>query len=218
MDININGTTLYYEKAGKGFPLIILHGNGEDHHIFDMINDKLKKNFCVYAIDSRNHGQSSMTNDYRYETMANDIYEFIQTLHLDNVNIIGFSDGAIISLILSLNHHEVINKMALLGINLKPEDFIEDNYRFILEKFKETHDPLLKLMLEEPQIELEDVKDLYVPTLLIAGEYDLFKQDTFVKLKETLPLAKLKIMKDHDHSSYIVNQAILYNDFIEFFQ
>lgn len=31
----VNGVTLHYETAGEGRPVVLVHGNGEDHHIFD---------------------------------------------------------------------------------------------------------------------------------------------------------------------------------------
>lgn len=34
MKIKVNGIALSYEKMGQGTPLILLHGNGEDHRIF----------------------------------------------------------------------------------------------------------------------------------------------------------------------------------------
>ena len=37
MNIKVNGITLEYSKEGTGEPLILLHGNGEDHHIFDKL-------------------------------------------------------------------------------------------------------------------------------------------------------------------------------------
>ena len=85
MNIKVNGITLEYSKEGTGEPLILLHGNGEDHHIFDKLAEKLKEKFTVYAIDSRNHGKSSMTDDYSYETMAEDIFSFINALELGRI-------------------------------------------------------------------------------------------------------------------------------------
>ena len=82
MVINVNGTSLFYETSGNGAPLLLLHGNGEDHHIFDALADKLAADFTVYSIDSRNHGQSEKTDDYAYETMAMDVYAFIDALQL----------------------------------------------------------------------------------------------------------------------------------------
>lgn len=213
----VNNIELAYEKLGKGDPLILLHGNGEDHHIFDEITKKLENNFTIYSIDSRNHGESTKTEDYSYETMAKDIYSFIKTLNLGKVNIVGFSDGAIISLILAMNQGECIDKMALLGVNLKPDDFKEESYQFVKETYEETKDPLFKLMLEQPNIELDDVKTVTIPTLVIAAEHDIFKPELFIDLTNALPNAELVIMKGHAHDSYIVNQDILYPDLVKFF-
>ena len=74
MIAKINGISLFCERLGNGAPLILLHGNGEDHNIFRVLINKLVQNFTVYAIDSRNHGQSEQTDDYSYATMTEDIY------------------------------------------------------------------------------------------------------------------------------------------------
>jgi pimeloyl-ACP methyl ester carboxylesterase len=216
MKITVNNIELAYEKFGDGEPLILLHGNGEDHHIFDVISKKLKDDFTIYAIDSRNHGESTKTEDYSYETMAKDIYSFIHTLNLGKVNIVGFSDGGIISLILAMNQGECINKMALLGVNLKPDDFTEESYQFIKKTYEETKSPLFRLMLEQPDIELADVKNVTTPTLVIGAEHDVFKPEMFADLTEALPNAELIIMNGHEHTSYIVDQDILYPDLVKF--
>ena len=218
MDINVNGIALFYEKSGEGQPMLLLHGNGEDHHIFDVLVKKLAADFTVYAIDSRNHGQSDKTDDYSYDTMAEDVYGFITKMGLGKVHIIGFSDGGIISLILAMKHGEVIRKMALLGVNLKPTDFTDRSYQFIKDTYEETKDPLFKLMLEQPNIELDDVKNINFPTLLIAADRDIYKPETFTNLQAALPQAKLKIMEGQKHDTYIVDQDILYPDFVEFFK
>ncbi|MDR2175755.1 MAG: alpha/beta hydrolase [Synergistaceae bacterium] len=217
MIVHTGETALFYEKSGTGPPMILLHGNGEDHHIFDELSAKLESDFTVYAVDSRNHGQSEKTDDYSYDTMAEDIYRFIEVLNLGRVALVGFSDGAIISLILAMNHGETVSRMALLGVNLKPEDFTEESYWFVKNAYEETKDPLFKLMLEEPHIELDAVKGVGVPVLVIAAENDIYKPETFTDLVSALPDATLKIMDGHGHDSYIVGQDLLYPDLIDFF-
>ena len=218
MIANVNGTALFYQKTGSGKPLVLLHGNGEDHRIFDKLAPRLAAHFTVYAIDSRNHGQSQRTDDYSYRAMSEDVHDFIGTLGLGPVGLVGFSDGAIVGLTLAMNHGEAVERMALLGVNLKPEDFTEESYRYVEETYAETKDPLFKLMLEEPQIELDDVRDVDVPVLLVAAEHDLYKPDLYTNLVNALPHAKLKIMTGHDHGSYIIDQDILYPDLVDFFK
>lgn len=99
MFINVNNIRLYYEKHGEGNPLILLHGNEENHFIFDEAVEKLKKYYTVYTLDSRGHGQSEKVKEYHYQDMANDIKNFIKQLDLKKVTLMGSSDGAIIGLL-----------------------------------------------------------------------------------------------------------------------
>lgn len=218
MELEVNDITLNYIKEGQGVPLILLHGNGEDHSIFDKLTEKLKRYFTVYAIDSRNHGGSSKTDDYSYETMAEDIFQFITTSKLENPLILGFSDGAIISLLLELRHKDIFRKMIWLGINLKPSDFKQEIYDDILSEYEQTKDPLIKMMLNEPQIELESLASIETETLVIAGENDIFKKEVAQSIVSTMPNASLKVIIGHDHSSYIINEDILYPDIKQFLQ
>lgn len=217
MEIKVNNITLNYIKEGNGNPLILLHGNGEDSQIFDKLIDKLKQQFTVYAIDSRNHGGSTKTEDYTYEIMAEDIRQFIYQLDLKQVSIVGFSDGAIIGLLLALKYHQIFEKMVLLGVNLKPTDFKSYIYDSIVEEYEKTKDPLFKMMLEQPNIELEELRNVTIPTLVIAAEDDLYHEDSFQNIVDTMPNAELKIIKGHDHGSYVINSDVLYPYLEEFF-
>ena len=57
MYINVNDVNLYYKIYGNGTPIILVHGNSETHEIFDVLINKLKDNYKVYAIDIRWHGK-----------------------------------------------------------------------------------------------------------------------------------------------------------------
>ena len=81
--IKVNNLNLFYTCTGSGAPLIMLHGNGEDHTIFDEAVALLSKHFTVYAIDSRDHGQSDKVNELHYDDMAEDIRIFIEEVGLE---------------------------------------------------------------------------------------------------------------------------------------
>ena len=101
MLMHVNGINLFYEVSGSGRPLIMVHGNGEDHTIFKEAVDILNDHFRVYAIDSRDHGQSSKVSDLHYSDMADDILVFMNDLNLTDVTFYGFSDGGILGLLLA---------------------------------------------------------------------------------------------------------------------
>lgn len=210
MNIHVNQVKLFYSLTGKGKPIFLLHGNGENHHIFDEIALPLSKNFSVYAIDSRNHGQSQHTDNYSYDTMAEDNYQMIKELNLDKVSIVGFSDGAIIGLLIALNHPEVIDKLVLLGANLQPSDFKDEILKNVVDEYKTNPTPLLKLMIEEPSISLEELKKVQSPTLVVGAEHDIFKPETFPKIANGIANSKLIILEGQTHDSYINHSTLIY--------
>ena len=109
-EITLTGNTV----IGKGRPIVLVHGNGEDHHLFDTeIRQLAEAGFTVYAPDSRGHGKSTLVSDepvteYHYADMAEDIYQFIKELGLKKPALYGHSDGGIIALLLEINHRLLI--------------------------------------------------------------------------------------------------------------
>ena len=112
--IQVNEIEIFYTIKGDGPPLLFLHGNGEDHHTFDILIEKLSIHHRCYAVDSRNHGQSQQTNEFHYQTMMEDTKELINALQLAPINVIGFSDGAIITMLLAIPYQSLVNKIILL--------------------------------------------------------------------------------------------------------
>ena len=73
MYITVNGVKLYYEKAGNGSPLIMVHCNSMSHKIFNAAVKVLGQHFTVYCPDSRDHGKSEKVKTLHYEDMAEDM-------------------------------------------------------------------------------------------------------------------------------------------------
>ena len=208
--VTVNGVILHYEVAGEGKPVVLVHGNGEDHHLFDVEIDQLAAaGYRVYAPDSRGHGLNEPLSEYHYADMAEDMYQFIQKLHLEKPAFYGFSDGGIIGLMLILRHPDCLSVLAISGTNLSPEGLIPsfvEEYTAINEK---EPNPLITLMLTEPHIPPEALKDISVPVLVTAGENDLILPSETEKIAGLIPNAELQILKGHDHGSYIAGSEIM---------
>ena len=218
MTVNVNGITLFYEKAGTGHPLLLLHGNGEDHHIFDALAPRLFSRHTVYALDSRNHGRSGRSDNFSYEVMAEDTLGLVRALGLERPHIVGFSDGAIIALVMAMRAGGELGGLALLGPNLSPADFKDECRAEIETEYARTGDPLLRLMLEEPNLSPRDLAALENNTLVIGGEDDIFRPDTFKTIAGAIPDARLLILAGHTHDSYIAGSDLLYELFAAFFR
>lgn len=217
MNVKVNNIELFYKKKGEGHPLVLIHGSGEDHHIFNKLTDKLKNHFTIYAFDSRNHGLSTKTDDYTYESMAKDYIEAINLLGLQQPYLVGFSDGAIIGILIEAIEPNTFGKMALLGINLQPSDFKNEIIQYMEAEYKETNDPLLNMMLTQPSISTKDLEGIDTPSLFIFAEDDLFRPEMIDSIMRSKPNSEKMIIEGHDHGSYIIDNDILYPDLIRFF-
>ena len=212
-----NGIEIFYEKTGTGRPMVMVHGIGQDHSVFDALTEKLKAHYTIYAMDCRNHGQSGTSEDCSYVSMAEDVYELIQKLDLGKVYLVGFSDGAVIALHMVLKHMDVVEKVAFLGLNLKPTDLRERSYEYFRQSYEETGNPHYKQILVLPQIEQEELSAITIPTFLVEAERDIFREGLFEELSCAFPNVRAKKMMGHKHETYLVHNDLLYPDILDFF-
>ncbi len=203
MYINVNGIKLHYEVYGNGEPLIMLHCNSMSSKIFNKAITVLKHKYKIYAIDSRSHGKSEKVKILHYEDMAEDVFQFITKLGIEKPIVYGFSDGAIIGIILASEHQELVKALILSGASLSPESTKDNAMKFFKLWSHIDRSDKMKIMMREPNITDEMLKKIEIPCFVTAGSRDLIKEEHTRHLAETLPNAKLKIFQGESHSSYI---------------
>ena len=206
MFIGVNGIQLFYKKTGQGRPLILVHGNGEDHTIFDEAVEVLKEHFTCYAVDSRGHGLSSPCRELHYTDMAQDMIAFMTELDLQNVAFYGFSDGGIIALLAAMECSRITN-LAVSGANLTTKGTKMWFQLMLKAESLLKKDPLIELMKNEPDIAPAQLAQIRIPTLVTAGSKDLISESETRKIAESIPNARLMILKGESHGSYIVHST-----------
>lgn len=207
MYIDTGKIKLFYEKTGHGTPLIMLHGNGEDHTIFNKAISILKKHYTVYAIDSRNHGKSDTAGELHYEDMADDIYDFITILNIKKPIIYGFSDGGIIALILAVKHQDILSRIIVSGVNTKP-DGLKAIHRLTYKiSYFFTKSKRIKMMLTEPNITDDMLKKIKISTVITAGSNDMIRQRHLKHIADCIENSTFTIFKGELHGSYVVNST-----------
>lgn len=217
MKIKLTDVIINYEIYGKGKPLLLIHGNQEDYHIFDVLIEALKDCYQIYAIDSRNHGNSSKHVNLSYDAMTEDLNEFIIKLDIHKPSILGFSDGAIIALKLAIKAPNIIDKLILCGVNYDVKGLLKKVYKAIVREFDKTKNPFLKLMIDEPHIEKKKIKKIESKALIIVGQYDITKLSHTKRLHHMMKNSKLIILENKTHDNYVVDKDDLKNiikDFI----
>lgn len=104
-------------------PVLMLHGNGEEHGIFGPTIDAVTATGrSVVAIDSRAQGESTRGHaPLSYELMAADAREVMMRLGVWQCHVLGFSDGAILGLLLARDWAPHVLTLTSAGANLTPQ-------------------------------------------------------------------------------------------------
>ena len=125
------------KRAAAAKPILLLHGNGEDHRIFDKLTPKLAKSCTVYAIDSRGHGKSDRvpcTTMKRWPRTLR-LHPSLGWKSLD----LRFRMG-ILGLLTALENPGLVGKLVLCGVNLNPEAIKPSARRMMKWSYRLRHD------------------------------------------------------------------------------
>ena len=207
MYLTVNGVRLYYEKTGTGRPLVMSHCNSMDHKIFRAAVKVLSGHFTVYCPDSRDHGKSSKVKTLHYEDMAEDMYQFITVLGLQQPVFYGFSDGGIVGLLLAYRHPDLLSALIVSGASLNPSSTKDLPLRFFRLWSHVDRSDKMRIMLREPDITDDMLRAIRIPTFVTAGERDVIKEDHTRHIAETIPGAQLKIFPKVGHTGYIMRRT-----------
>lgn len=210
MKITVNNMELFYEKQGQGPPLILLHGNGEDHRIFDEIIHELSAKRTVYRLDTRGHGKSSRVKEYHYQDMTDDVVAFITSLRIKKPCLYGFSDGGIVGLILAAQKPDLLSGLVISGANLFPRGIRPFHLLLFRTAYLAGKDPKLRLMLTEPNITGEMLRRISIPVYLTAGEKDVIRKEHTRYIADHIKDSRLRILPKETHSSYVVHSRKLF--------
>ncbi len=216
MEFETTQGKLFYQTAGQGRPLLLLHGNGEDHSIFDAALPLLTQQFRVYAIDSRGHGQSFAVQEYHYQEMAEDIRQFIVGLGLEKPVVCGFSDGGILALLLAYQQPDLLGGIVACGVNTRPAGIKPMWLVLFRLMYCFNRSPLFRLMLTEPNITSEQLANVTCPVLITGGRRDMIARKHLKEVAEQIPGAQLSILPGEDHGSYIIGSEKIAHIVLDF--
>ena len=203
--IDLKDAKIYYEEYGKGQPLILLHGNNGSISDFSKQIPFFAKNYRVIAVDTRGQGRSTdLTQDaYSYEKFASDLYQVIKSLNLEQVDIIGWSDGGNTALIFNYEHPEMVNRIVTIGANMNPagvkETLIEQLKKQVAGNDPKTNQRLIQLMLNHPDIKSNQLSLITNPVLIVAGSDDVIKDEHTRLIHKLIRNSELAIIPDATH-------------------
>jgi len=202
--------------------LVLLHGNGEDLHIFDPQINHFSSDYHIVAIDTRAHGQSSRgTAPLDFQTFADDLFIVLNALKINRAHILGFSDGAITALYAALVAPERILSMVLIGVNYHPKGVrwiprIQIRLCYLLKRKIEKE--IWGLMIHQPKLTLDEIARIKNPTLVITGEYDLVSKRHNDEINRAITGSRRLIVPKGDHFWMFTQPELLHQIVGDFLQ
>jgi pimeloyl-ACP methyl ester carboxylesterase len=111
----VNGVKLHYLIAGKGNPILLLHGYAETSHMWLPLIAKLAVNHTVIAPDLRGFGQSAAPADgYTKKEMAQDIHVLMAKLGYPKVRLVGHDIGLMVAYAYAAQYPGDVDRIVLM--------------------------------------------------------------------------------------------------------
>jgi pimeloyl-ACP methyl ester carboxylesterase len=236
---DVNGIKVYYEVYGVGEPLLLLHGNSGSIENFAFQIPELSKHFRVFAVDSRAQGKSTDSNqEITYALMASDMSALIDQLNLGSVHVVGWSDGGNVGLELAFAHPQKVKNLVTFGANYTHVNYAAPPDRVAMEandprilqvapvvkKYKEGADklsPAVRKKLSDltdkyPNFTVQQLQQIKVPVLVVAGDRDLIKVEQTISLFTSLPHSQLLIVPGASHLVLLEQPELINREVIKF--
>jgi len=196
---------------GSGSPLLLLHGGGESgEQSFERQFDEFSRHHRILAPDQVGQGHTpDVPGALSYTSMMEDTATLLQRLGLRHVDVVGFSDGGVLALMLALRHPALVRRVVISGVNIAPDGLNPEELQEL--RSSQTPNPttidekLAHLWLTSPtttELSVALLRKIEQPVLVISGDRDAITLEHTLKIFRALPDAQLCVLPDTDHGTF----------------
>jgi pimeloyl-ACP methyl ester carboxylesterase len=209
--IRVHGHLMYYVAEGTGRPVVLLHGGGDSgEHSFEQQIELLAQHHHIIAPDQVGQGHTpDVPGPLSYTHMMEDTVAVIRMLGSRSVDVVGFSDGGIIALMLAARYPQLVRRMAISGVNISPEGLTDEQREELrasqAPEPKSIDEKLAQLWLTSPtkdELSLQILSTIHKPVLVISGDRDAIRLEHTLEIYRALPDAELCILPGTDHGTF----------------
>lgn len=133
-DADLGDVRIHYLSAGKGVPVVLLHGIPQTSHEWRHVIPYLAPHYSVIAPDLRGLGDSSRpAGGYDKKTVAHDIWRLLREhLRIDRFFLVGHDWGGPTAFALAAQHPDAVRRLAILDVAIPGDgaDFSQGGRRW----------------------------------------------------------------------------------------
>lgn len=123
--VPVNGTTLFYEAAGRGDVVVLLHSGNLDRRVWDPQFVALAREHRVIRYDQRGFGRSGPADaPYRHDA---DLRALLDSLGIPRASLVGLSGGGRIAIDFALAHPDRVERLVLASTGLSGWTYAKDD-------------------------------------------------------------------------------------------
>lgn len=207
-----DGSQIYYEKIGKGFPVVLLHGNHGNGQYFSKQIPILMRYFQLIVVDSRGQGNSTnLAEKLTFQLMVADIKAILDQENITRASFVGFSDGANLAMVFAATYPQRVHRLVLnagnsrfTGLRLVSQLtslFIVIAFRLLafFVKTRKNEKLVSDLLLQNTQLAKADFAKITAPTLVIVGAHDVIKRSHSEELVSGIPNSEMIVIPHAGH-------------------
>jgi pimeloyl-ACP methyl ester carboxylesterase len=235
--VDIGAHPTWVDERGRGVEtVLLLHGglsNSDD--LLDTIGAPLAERYRVVAFDRRGHGRTADTPDaFHYDDMATEAIGVLERVVGDRAHLVGYSDGAIVALLVAMQQPDRAAKIVLIGGNYHHEGISLPSFdagsSLVAElaerygqrspdgpdHFTAVVDKSVAMWSSEPTLTTDDLRQVDLPALVIAGDDELVALDHTWSLYASLGAGQLAVVPGSSHALPIEKPADVARLVLEF--
>ena len=221
---NAAGVRTHYEEVGNGRPAVVLHGGLESGETWRSFAESIGSSRRVFLPDRRGHGRTAdVEGPYTYEAMAEETAAFLQQAIDEPADLIGFSDGGTVAILVAIDHPELVRSLVSISAHFHYEGLVPtmrhrlanpdpDNPR--LSDMRATYGAtspdgdahwatfyrkVCEMGSSGPELTVGQLSTIRVPTLVIAADDDVVEHHHTIDLFEALSEGQLAIVPGTSH-------------------
>ena len=228
--VPINGIDLWYATYGahrRGVPVLLLHGGlGSSDYFGALISALSTLSYRVIVLDSRGQGRSGRSSEsISYHLLASDVLTLLDRLRITQVDLVGWSDGAIVGIDIAINHPDRLKRLFAFGANVDHSGVIDggDKNPVFAEYLRRTKGEYASLSptpgkyhamatqieamwLREPHFDRDQLARIRVPVTVADGEFDeVIRPEHERYIASAIPHANLVILPNVSHFAMLQN-------------